>query len=71
MPSNSYIMLKRALGHLITCKHATHLVSEREERELGTLDRLLLKLHLAWCKACERFEQQLRLLREAMEKYRE
>jgi hypothetical protein len=63
--------VKRALGHLITCKHATHLVSEMQERELGALDRLLLRLHLAWCKACEHFERQLRFLHEAMGKYRE
>lgn len=63
--------IKRALGHLITCKYATHLVSDREERPLGVVDRVLLKLHLAWCIACRRFERQMRFLREAMGKYGE
>jgi hypothetical protein len=62
--------IKRALGHLITCKRATYLVSEREERPLGVVDRVLLRLHLAWCVACVRFERQLRFLRRAVDKYR-
>ena len=65
------VWLKRALGHLILCKEATRLVSQAQERELGTVERLRLKLHLDWCKACARFEQQVRFLREAMHRYRE
>jgi hypothetical protein len=42
-----------------------------QDRRLGRVDRLLLKLHLAWCKACARFEAQTRFLRRAMQKYRE
>jgi hypothetical protein len=63
--------LKRILGHLINCKRATRLVSRMQERPLGRIDRLLLKLHLAWCVACLRFESQMRFLRHAMQKYRE
>ena len=64
-------MLKRILGHLINCKHATRLVSRMQEAPLGRVDRLLLKLHLAWCAACLRFEVQTRFLRRAMQKYRD
>jgi len=63
--------LKRFLGHLINCKQATRLVSKRQDRELGPLDRILLRLHLAWCEACLRFDKQMRFLRKAMRKYRE
>jgi hypothetical protein len=63
--------LKRALGHLINCKHATRLVSRMQEQPLGRVDHLLLKLHLAWCVACLRFAAQLSFLREAMQRYRE
>ena len=63
--------IKRALGHLITCKQATRLVSQMQDRPLGFTDRVLLKLHLGWCKACMQFERQVRFLREAMAKYRE
>ena len=62
---------KRFLGHLINCKTATRLVSQRQERPLGPIDRVLLKLHLGWCVACMRFEAQLGLLHKAMQKYRE
>ena len=70
MPAHA-MSLRRFLGHLIDCKTATRLVSRRQERPLGPLDRLLLKLHLGWCVACVRFDAQMRFLREAMRKYRE
>ena len=65
------LSVKILLGHLITCKHATRLLSETQEHPLSRGKRLLLRLHLACCDACQRFERQLRFLREAMRKYRE
>jgi len=64
-------MLRKALGHVISCKDASRLVSRREDARLGTWDRITLRLHLAVCAACTRFEQQIRFLRAAMRKYRE
>jgi Putative zinc-finger len=64
-------MLRRFFGHLITCRKATRLVSQEQDRELGPLDALLLKLHLAWCVACLQFQVQTRFLRRAMQRYRE
>ena len=63
--------LKRFFGHFITCKQATRLMSQEQDRALGPLDALLLKLHLGWCKACLRFQAHTRFLRIAMRKYRE
>ena len=63
--------LRRILGHLIDCRTATRLVSKRLEGPLGPIDRLTLKLHLAWCVMCARFESQMSFLRQAMQKYRE
>ncbi|MEO8755196.1 MAG: zf-HC2 domain-containing protein [Casimicrobiaceae bacterium] len=63
--------IRRALGHLMLCKDATRLVSQMQDRELGPVDRLRLRLHLAWCGACQRFAGQVRFLREVMHKYRE
>ena len=63
--------LRRILGHIIDCKTATRLVSKGQDRPLGPVDSLVLKLHLAWCVACAGFEGQIRFLREAMHKYRE
>jgi hypothetical protein len=42
-----------------------------QERELGVFSRWALRLHLAACEACTRFEQQMRFLREAMHRYRD
>jgi len=64
-------LLKRALGHILSCKDATHLVSRMQERELGVFSRWALRLHLAVCEACTRFERQMRFLREAMHRYRD
>ncbi len=65
------MFLRQLLGHLINCKRATRLVSRMQEHPLGRIDRLLLRLHLAWCVACLRFESQVRFLRHAMQRYRE
>ena len=64
-------MIRKALGHMISCKDASRLVSRREDATLGFWDRLTLRLHLSVCAACTRFERQIRFLRTAMQKYRE
>ena len=64
------LLLKKALGHIVSCKDASHLVSRMQERSLGPFERWTLRLHLAACDACTRFEQQMRFLREAMRRYR-
>lgn len=64
------MLIRRALGHIISCKDASRLVSRRQDQALGRFDRWALRLHLAVCDACARFERQMRLLREAMRKYR-
>ena len=61
----------RLIGHLISCKHVSHLVSEMQDRDLSALERWRLKWHLAVCKACLAFEKQMRILREAMRRYRQ
>jgi Putative zinc-finger len=65
------MLLKKALGHIVSCKDASHLVSQMQERELGPISRWALRLHLAACEACTRFERQMRYLREAMHRYRD
>jgi len=64
-------MIRNALGHIISCKDASRLVSQREDAALSGWQRLLLRLHLSVCTACTRFERQVRLLRSAMHKYRQ
>jgi predicted nucleic acid-binding OB-fold protein len=63
--------LDRLLGHLVSCKDVTHLLSEREDRPLSTFERIKLEWHLAVCKACMAVERQFRVMHEAMRRYRQ
>jgi hypothetical protein len=62
-------MLHRLL-HVISCKEASRLLSESQDRPLGGFERLKLRAHLALCDMCKRFSAQLRIMRAAMERYR-
>ena len=62
-------MIRKAIGHIISCKDASRLVSRREEATLSAWQRLVLRLHLSVCVACSRFERQVAFLRNAMQKY--
>ena len=62
-------MLHRLL-HVISCKEASRLLSEAQDRPLGWLERTKLRAHLALCDLCSRFSAQLAVMREAMQRYR-
>jgi hypothetical protein len=64
-------MIRKALGHIISCKDASRLVSLKEDARLSFWQRVTLRLHLSVCAACTRFERQIRFLRVAMRKYSE
>jgi len=64
-------MIRKAIGHIISCKDASRLVSQREEATLSSWQGLVLRLHLSVCAACSRFERQVAFLRNAMQKYRQ
>jgi hypothetical protein len=53
-----------------TCKEVSALLIAREDRELPLADRLALRLHMAMCQACPRFERQLLTMRNAMKQWR-
>jgi predicted anti-sigma-YlaC factor YlaD len=53
---------------MLTCKDASHLISQRLERPLGWRERMGLRLHLLMCQYCRRFERQMALLRTALRK---
>lgn len=42
----------------ISCKKATYLISQKEEKAIGFFDSIKLKLHLGICSACRLFEKQ-------------
>ncbi len=51
---------------MLTCKDASHLISERQERPLGLRERWGLRFHLWICANCRRFERQVRVLSRAL-----
>jgi hypothetical protein len=51
---------------MLTCKDASQLISENQERPLGFRERWGLKVHLWMCVNCRRFERQMTLLRLAL-----
>lgn len=53
-----------------TCQEAALLITSRRDRTLGWADRLALRLHLLACHACPRFERQVRLMEQAMGRWR-
>lgn len=53
---------------MITCRQAAELVSERLDRRLSLGERLRLRLHLALCRSCARYQTQLRFLRRALKR---
>jgi hypothetical protein len=63
-------MLRKAIGHLISCREATRLASRLQDEELSPWQRFRLRTHLAVCAGCACFERQLDVLRRAMQAYR-
>jgi len=56
---------------ILSCKEATHLVSQGLDRRLGFVERLALRLHLAICNGCSNFSKQVAFLRKAMRRLAE
>jgi hypothetical protein len=62
--------LIKAVGHILSCKEASRYASRAQDTRLSAFERWKLRMHLAVCANCLRFEQQLRLMREALERYK-
>ena len=58
------MMLRRS------CKEVSALLVAREDRALPVVERLALRLHLAACNACPKFERQLLTMRNAFHSWR-
>jgi hypothetical protein len=54
-----------------SCREATRLVLESQDRELSLADRLALEIHWRLCEKCTRFRDQTELMRQAMKRWRE
>ncbi len=53
---------------MITCKHATELISKSMEEELSVRERFSLRLHLFICEFCEQFRKQIEVPRRAVKR---
>ena len=53
-----------------TCKEVAAIVVAREDQQLGLADRLALRMHMAICDACPRFERQLLTMRHGLHAWR-
>jgi hypothetical protein len=53
-----------------TCKQVSALLIAREDRRLPWTDRLALRLHMAICVTCPKFERQILTMGNAMKQWR-
>ena len=60
----------RRLTHMLSCKEASRLLSQAQDRPLALGERVKLRLHLVVCTACTRFGRQLAFMRTALSRYR-
>lgn len=51
-----------------TCREVHELVSQSLDRPLSISERLRMRVHLMICEACSRFDGQMLLLRQAMQR---
>lgn len=54
---------------MLSCKEATHLMSEAQDRKLGLGEKMTLEMHLAICTGCRHFKSQISFLRAACRRY--
>jgi predicted anti-sigma-YlaC factor YlaD len=50
----------------LSCKEASHLLSQREDRKLSFAESAALRLHLAICRGCRALSEQIPFLRKAL-----
>jgi hypothetical protein len=56
---------------MLTCKDASELLSQAQDRPLGLRERLVLRLHLLICHGCSNFSRQLDLIRATLRRIRD
>jgi hypothetical protein len=55
----------------LSCKDASALLSQAQERGLGPYERFRLRLHLSVCDGCTNFLRQLDFMRAAVKRLRD
>lgn len=56
---------------MITCREATQLTLQAEDRSLPLSERLAVRLHQRVCGNCRRFARQVQLMRQASARWRQ
>ena len=56
---------------MITCRQATQLTLQAEDRPLPLNERLAVRLHQRICSNCRRFARQVELMRQASARWRQ
>ena len=54
---------------MLSCHHATQLLSEAQERKLKLGEHMSLKMHLIICNGCRNFDRQVQTLRKISRVY--
>lgn len=54
---------------MLSCKEVSHLLSEAQDRKLNLSEKMHLEMHLAICRGCRNFKEQMNFLREACQRY--
>ncbi len=55
----------------LSCKDASALLSQAQERAIGPYERFKLRLHLSVCDGCTNFLRQLDFMRAAVRRFRD
>lgn len=58
------------MKNTLTCREATRLLLEEQDRELPVAERVALQVHVGICFACQRFVSQVALMRRALKVWR-
>lgn len=54
---------------MLSCREATALMSQEQDRHLGLAERMALRLHVLMCAGCNNYRRQMHVLREAFRRF--
>lgn len=54
---------------MLSCKEATVLMSQEQDRQLGLGERVALRLHVLICTGCNSYRRHMHVLREACRRF--
>jgi hypothetical protein len=54
---------------MLSCKEATELMSQEQDRPLSLAERLGLRLHVLICAGCRNYRRQMNVLRAACRRF--